>query len=61
MSLTHLKTGAQKKTVFGPAAWFQSGMSLFGTIGVAVLISKEYNFEAIFDNNPANLSDDCLI
>lgn len=43
--------GAQKKTVLGPAAWFQSGMSFAGTSGVAVFTIKAYNLEAIFDYN----------
>lgn len=57
--------GAQKKTVFGPAAWFHSGSNLFGTIGVAAPTIAAYNFEAIFDafftENPQNVSDDLLI
>lgn len=44
----NLSPGAQKKTVFGPAAWFHSGSNLFGTIGVAAPISAAYSLEAIF-------------
>lgn len=40
--------GAQKNTVFGPAAWFQSGSNLFGTIGVVAEITAAYSLEAIF-------------
>lgn len=38
----HLKDGAQKKTVFGPAGWFQNGWNLAGTILSALLINARY-------------------
>lgn len=45
---TENSPGAQKKTVFGPAAWFHNGIMFFGTIGVVAAIIAEYNFDAIF-------------
>lgn len=44
---THLNAGAQKKTVFGPASWFQSGLNPVGTILSPNFTSPRYTADAI--------------